>query len=299
VRRPFSRLLRLHRRSEGSVRLQALGLVGEGRGQHRVPLAFQTGVAQDADQLVGRQLAILVAERIERRTDDGGSPGQVVRDVLGGREYRPVVGLGVRLQEVPGGLGGRQVLVVPDVTAPDAPHARFGLEHRPHRQRLRIVDDEDVVWTEMRLQRLGILPVHRFEQLAIAVEERRITVPVDQIVQPLGEGEERRLIGAEHRPARGQAELVEQGDHLRKHLRYATPLGGRVDHPDGPPSERRDQHGGLDPQGLDRVGQVRDRRVVIQRPRGLEVDHLNHRRLLVACARRRSAQRSRSASNPA
>jgi hypothetical protein len=123
-----------------------------------------------------------VAERVERRVDDGGATSEVVRDVLGRREDRPVVELCVRLEEVPGGAGGGQVFVVADVASPDDPHAGLGLEKCTHRQRLGIVNHQDVVGAEVWLQGLGVLPVDRLEQLAIVLGEVGISFPVNQVV---------------------------------------------------------------------------------------------------------------------
>ena len=70
--RPISTV---HGGPERAVRVELLNAAGEARGEDRVRLAHEPRVAQDSDQLVGGQLAVLVAAGIERGVNDRGAAG--------------------------------------------------------------------------------------------------------------------------------------------------------------------------------------------------------------------------------
>ena len=102
----------------------------------------------------------------------------------------------------------------------------------PRAERLRVVDHQQVARPDERPQRRGVLAADRVVDRPVVRRQPRIPAAVDQIVQALGQREELGLVGADHRPLHVHAELAQNRDHARHHLRDPASARRRVDHPD-------------------------------------------------------------------
>ena len=261
---------------EAPVRLEAKRRVLERRGEHRVVGLHERGVAEHAGELVRRELAILVAQRVDGGRHDGRAPCEEVADVLRRGEDRVVVGLGVRPQERPGGARDPRVLLEADVAPPHRPQPHRPLQQRASAERLRVVDDEHVVGREQRPERRGALSAHGLVQLALGRAEAWIPLAVDEVVKTLRQHEELRPARAHHRPLGGDPELAEDGDEARHHLRDPAADGGRVEHPDLPARELRHEQLRLGAQLAHPLREVDEPRVVVEAEVRLDVDEVDH-----------------------
>ena len=191
----------------------------------------ESRVAQDADEPLDVQLAVLVAQRIDGWPNDARPSGQEGRNVLRRGEYCVVVRGSMPLQELPRGLRPGSRPVQADMAAKEGPHVQVAAQNGPRAERLGVVHDQHVPGSQVRSQGFGVLPTDSFVQGLIGGRQRGIPATVNQVVQALGQPEEVRLVATDDRPPDVHAELAEDGDHARQHFRDPTAARSRVDHP--------------------------------------------------------------------
>ncbi len=146
------------------------------------------------------------------------------------------------------------------------------LDHAGERHRLRIVDHEHVVIVHPVDQELRVGSVHRLVELATLAVEVALADPVDEVVQALGQREELGLVRFDDHPLRRDAELAQHRDHGGQHLGDAAALGRRVDHVQRASREPLGERCRLRAKLCDRGLKVRDRFVVGEGLRSLDVD---------------------------
>jgi hypothetical protein len=185
----------------------------------------------------------------------------------GGGEYGALVGLEVRLEEVPRHARRGVLRVEPDMAAPDREQRHGSTQLARHRERLWVVNHQDVTGADQLSQALRVRPVHGLVEYPVGLAELRHAFAVNQVVDPLGELEEPGIVAADDHPFDLHSQAAEQRHDGGQHLGDAAAFRRRVDHPDRPARELRHHALGLEVQFGDGGGEVGDGGVVIDRVR--------------------------------
>jgi hypothetical protein len=205
---------------------------------HPTPVLDQPRPDEDRADVLRAQWHVLDGERVDRRRDDD-QPLVLdpLRCVLPPREHQRLCRPEVWPQELP--RGPREVVgpVASHVAAPD--------HSRPHLAQacgepggLGIMEQDDVTRRDPRCQVREVGAEHRLVVLTLLAPEGP-AVPrfaVQRVVQPLRDGEERR-VAVQHQPPVLDAGSVAIGQQGLQHLGDPTSVRGGVDMPHHPVAE--------------------------------------------------------------
>jgi hypothetical protein len=128
----------------------------------------------------------------------------------GGGEYGALVGLEVRLEEVPRHARRGVLRVEPDMAAPDREQRHGSTQLARHRERLWVVNHQDVTGADQLSQALRVRPVHGLVEYPVGLAELRHAFAVNQVVDPLGELEEPGIVAADDHPFDLHSQAAEQ-----------------------------------------------------------------------------------------
>ena len=148
------------------------------------------------------------------------------------------------------------------------------LDARPRAERLRVVDDQHVVWPHVPQQRLRVGATHVLVQRAIPRGELLLRRAVDHVVDPLRQREELLPVGLHHQPAHVDSEVAHEGNLRRQELGNAAALRRGVHVPHRPAFQARDDRLRDLAERIDRARELPDGRVVVEREGDVGFDEL-------------------------
>ena len=182
-----------------------------GRRHNGPPGLDQRGIGEDADEIVDLEVPVLVAERVDRRMNNGGAPSKSARDIFWRREDGMVIRLEVRIEEVPRGARLRRLMVKTDVTAPDCRDIHPLAEQGARAHGLWVMDHQHVAWLDEILHRRRVLRTDAVVDRAVRRPEIGIAGAVDEVVQGLGQPEEGLVLRFDHQPVGVDIQLTQNG----------------------------------------------------------------------------------------